>query len=145
MRPLKLRLEVLTQTSPGASEGADVAARLVYQLLDVVELVLVAAQNLLVLQDRLGGVAVVDLRKQPAPAPHHRLHHHRVAHRLDELEGFLGFGSERGAGLRHAVGLEGAAGGPLVAADLDHFGAVYHGDAQAAEVAAYGQALALAH
>ena len=64
-------------------EGADVAPGLVDVLLDVEDRVVIRAQHLLVLQDRLGRLAVVDLGQQAAPRADGRLQHHRIAHLLD--------------------------------------------------------------
>ncbi len=64
-------------------KGADVALGLVYVLLDVEDRVVIGAQDLLVLEDRLGRIAVVDLGQQPAPRADGRLHDHRIAQRLD--------------------------------------------------------------
>ena len=74
-------------------EAADVAPRLRHILLDVEDRVLVRAQHVAVLEDGLGGVAVVDLAHHPAPRAHHGLEHHRVAHPLDRFQ--CAFGRER--------------------------------------------------
>src|SRR5437870_1900632 len=66
------------------------------ELLDIENAVLVGAERFLVLEHRLRGVAVVDLRQQPAPGTNHRLQHHRVSHFLDCVEGSLaGEGDDR--------------------------------------------------
>ena len=48
-------------------ERADVAARLLHVFLDVEDAVVIAAERFLVLEDRLGGVAIVDLAQQASP------------------------------------------------------------------------------
>ena len=106
-------------------EGPDVAARLVDVFLDVEDAVLVGAERLLVLQDRLGRVAVVDPRQQPAPGADDRLQHGRIAELFDGRQRGLGGEGQPGAGLRHArLGqrrggqqLVGAGGGGGVAVD----------------------------
>ena len=49
------------------NERADVAARLVDMALQIEDRVLGPAEQRLVLEQRLGGVAVVDSRQQPSP------------------------------------------------------------------------------
>ena len=96
-----LRLAVDGGQHPVADhDGADVAPGLVDVFLDVEDRMLHRAQRGLVLQDGLGGVAVVDLGQQATPRADHRLEHHRVADLFDGLQGRFGGESHHIARLR---------------------------------------------
>jgi hypothetical protein len=77
-----------------------------------------AAASAVPLEHGLGGVAVVDLRQQPAPRTHHRFEHDRVAHLLDRFQGGLAGEGDHRLRHRHAGGRQRAGGQDLVAADL---------------------------
>src|SRR6266508_92047 len=50
---------------------------------------MIRAKHLFVLEQRLGGLAIVDLGDQTAPRADRRLQHHRVAHLLDRAQRLL--------------------------------------------------------
>ena len=99
-------------------ERADVAARLLHVFLDVENAVVIAAERFLVLEDRLGGVAIVDLAQQPAPRSDGRLEHGRIAEPLDRLERALRRVGDERLRLRHARRRQRAGRHQLVAADV---------------------------
>ena len=99
-------------------ERADVPARLLHVFLDVEDAVMVAAERLLVLQHRLGRVAIVDLAQQASPRSDRRLEHHRVADPLDRLQRALRREGHERPRLRHAGGRQRAGRQQLVAADV---------------------------
>ena len=111
--------------SPPATNDADVAFRLVHVALQVEDRVLVGAERALVLDQRLGRVAIVDAGDQPAPGADGRLEHDRVAELLDCLEGRFGGRSDPGVRGRHPGGLQQAGRAELVPAVLDHFDPVH--------------------
>ena len=67
-------------------KGADVAHGLVDIFLDVEDGVVVGAQDFLVLQHRLGRLAIVELAQQAAPRTDGRLEHDRIAQFLDGFQ-----------------------------------------------------------
>ena len=78
-------------------------------------------RTLLVLQNGLGGIAVVDLGQQAPPRANGRLHHHRIAQRLDGLQGRFGGEGDHACAATGTLSLEQGHGGQkLVAAGVGH-------------------------
>ena len=109
-------------------EDADVAAGLRDELLDVEDLVLVAAEQVLVLEDGLGGRPGVDPGDQPAPRAGHRLDDTGVAEAVDRLERALDVEGDLGARRRDARVGERDAAADLVGTDPGGLGCVHDRD-----------------
>src|SRR4029079_3807336 len=93
-------------------------------LLDVVDGVKVIAEDVLVLEDRLGRLAIVHLRDKAAPRADERLEHDGVAELLNSHERRLGCERNARPRARHAVANEPHRREQLVPADLSDLVAV---------------------
>ena len=85
---------------------------------------MVAPQDRLVLEHRLCGVAVVDLREQAPPRSHGRLEHRRIPQLLDRVQRRPGGEGDPRLGLRHSALGERRSRQDLVAAAARHLVAV---------------------
>ena len=114
-------------------KSADVAARLFNQLLYVIQVVLEAAQNLAMFEDRFGCIAVVDAVDQASPRANHRLDDIGVAQFLPDGQRRLRGEGEAGARLWQPGTGKGGGGGYFVAANRCHRIRVDRGHADAVE------------
>src|ERR1700687_2133181 len=85
------------------------------------------------LEDRLGGLTVVDLRDQATPAADEGLHHDRIAERLGRDQRGLRCECYARAWRRHPVADEAHGGQELVPADIRDLERIHGRDAPDAE------------